>query len=260
MSIPLEEKIKDWLFKGGLPFEMEVANLFLNAGFMVAQSIYYKDPESNKFRETDIIAFKSILVDNIWVNLTFVIECKSSQDKPWILLSNERISNTVSNKREVYHTEGFETIYNKIDRENFKSNLIFKNTSKYGYSLITALNGQAPDKTYEAVQSVTKSCEYFVKSSNTSSRDICNLYFPVIITKGDFFIGEMVDKDISIKHADSGELLISRSFHFKQNISIRVFTEKNLKNNIECLNKECDDFFKYYKDILKERLTGQHYS
>lgn len=52
----LDNKVKDWIQKTGFPFEMEVANAFVNAGFMVAQSVYYRDNELGKYREADIIA------------------------------------------------------------------------------------------------------------------------------------------------------------------------------------------------------------
>jgi hypothetical protein len=35
----LNKKIEEWINRGGFPFEMRVANAFINAGFNVSQSV-----------------------------------------------------------------------------------------------------------------------------------------------------------------------------------------------------------------------------
>lgn len=253
----MKEKIKDWLLKGGLPFEMEVSNMFLDAGFLVAQSVYYKDNDSNKYRETDIIAHHFKKINGVYVNLTFIVECKSSIDKPWVVLQNERLTNSINPESKIYHTQNFTKAFEKIISESkFDSDLIYKNKRQFGYSLITALNNNGGnDKAYESTQTLLKSCEHLVYSTNNSGRKVCNLYFPLIIIKGDLYSAKMIsDNDLKIEEITEAEIIISRSYHEFNNSSIRIFNNKNLFTNIESLKKHCDDFFDNYNIILEKNI------
>lgn len=136
----MENKIKEWLLKGGFPFEMEVSNMFIDAGFMVAQSIYYKDSDEGKYRETDIVAYVYRNINGVFVNLTFVVECKSSIDRPWVILKNDRLSNSIDKHNKIYASSRFKDSLSAIIQSKNKSNLVFKNSTKYGYSVVTALN------------------------------------------------------------------------------------------------------------------------
>ncbi|WP_312356464.1 hypothetical protein [Empedobacter sp.] len=49
-------KIKEWINKNGYPLEMYTSRIFKNNGFNVAQSLYYKDISTEKYREIDILA------------------------------------------------------------------------------------------------------------------------------------------------------------------------------------------------------------
>jgi hypothetical protein len=257
----MEQKIKDWLLKGGLPFEMEVSNIFLDNDFMVAQSVYYKDGELGKYRETDIIAYITKKINGVFVNLTFVIECKSSLDKPWIVLQNERLSNSIDEINKIYMTENFKKSFIEIAKnEKFKSDLIFKNNAKYGYSIITGLNS-GNDKAYESIQTILKSCEHFVNATNNSYRKVkvCNLYFPLIIIKGSLYCAKMItSNELDLSEIDKGEIILSRSYHEFNNSVIKIFNEKNLENNIKSLKKQCDDFFKNYTTIMKEKIPEKN--
>ena len=87
-SKSLESRITEWLETQGYPLEMVVAREFQSAGFRVLQSDYYSGPESNSSREIDVIAHLQEQVGSCLVRLSFCIECKSSQDKPWIIFTS----------------------------------------------------------------------------------------------------------------------------------------------------------------------------
>jgi hypothetical protein len=80
----LINKVREWIDTQGYPFEMIVAKAFRNAGFTVAQSVYYIDKETDQPREIDVIAHHSVQVEGKTFYIVFVIECKSSKGKPWI--------------------------------------------------------------------------------------------------------------------------------------------------------------------------------
>jgi len=83
-------QVKKWLLEQGYPLEMATGREFEKAGFWVSQGEYYKDPETNKPREVDIIAgiTETPSSKSFRIKLLFVVECKSSKkDKPWVLFS-----------------------------------------------------------------------------------------------------------------------------------------------------------------------------
>lgn len=84
MADDLDSKILEWLEKHGYPLEMRVAQAFQQAGFEVSCSEYYLDPEKDKPREIDVIAGMSDVFGGVIFQVAFIIECKSSKEKPWI--------------------------------------------------------------------------------------------------------------------------------------------------------------------------------
>ena len=136
----MKEKIKDWLLKGGFPLEMKFSNSLLKNNFEVAQSVYYQDHESGKFREIDIIASICEKINDIYTHITFVIECKKS-DKPWIVLKNDKLLNHINDELPIYHTRNGLFFLSSLYKNNgFKSDLLFKNNRSIGYSIQIALN------------------------------------------------------------------------------------------------------------------------
>lgn len=77
--------VKKWLEDQGFTLEMRVAAAFRAAGFEVRQASSYRDPETGKHREIDVLALTSDRIGNL--EITLAIECKSTK-KPWVLLSS----------------------------------------------------------------------------------------------------------------------------------------------------------------------------
>jgi len=250
----MEEKIKKWLLEGGFPLEMKLSNILLDNEFEVAQSIYFRDSESNKFRETDIIASKFINKNGLWIYITFVIECKKSNDKPWVILMNKGITNQIENQLPIYHTQNAQIFLLQTNKEtDFKSDLLFRNNREFGYTLQTAFN-KGVDRSYESIQSVTKACEYFSQKSNERSK-VCALYFPVIVVEGKLFKANYKNQDIELKATESAEILFTRSFHEHGNANILLFNASNLNNMVDNLNKLASEFFKEYDNLLSKYIT-----
>jgi|SRR5579862_2004962 len=81
----LAGKLSEWLKKGGYPFEMKVARAFKKFHFSVGQSEYYADLDTNVSREIDVTALTQLNTDRAILRVEFVIECKTSVDKPWVM-------------------------------------------------------------------------------------------------------------------------------------------------------------------------------
>jgi hypothetical protein len=85
----LSTTVKTWLENQRYPLEMSVASEFYKHGFSVKQSSYYIYPETGKSREIDVMAAKSLFTGNYSAKIRFVVECKASKKKPWVIFSRE---------------------------------------------------------------------------------------------------------------------------------------------------------------------------
>lgn len=86
----LHDELAAWLSKQGYPLEMEVAHEFRSAGFTVAQSTYYSDPETGDAREIDVFASHTKMISEFDVRITCLVECKVSTGKPWVMFTSDR--------------------------------------------------------------------------------------------------------------------------------------------------------------------------
>ncbi|WP_026839237.1 hypothetical protein [Gillisia sp. JM1] len=224
-----KKKIIEWIEKNGYPFELKTAKSFSKAGFIVAQSIFYEDPITRKFRETDIIAHTKKLVNDVWVNLTFIIECKSSMDKPWVSFNNDEVENFTSNNLPIMTTKNGHKLLRDISKNSdFKSDLIFPNKQKMGYSIIRAF-GNGKDLAYTATQSVLSAVEYFVEKSNESNKKFINIYFPLVAVEGELFEARISELDkIELKEVNELKISTIKSFAEQNSTFLTVFSSKNL--------------------------------
>ena len=176
-------KIRDWINKGGFPFEMKVAKIFNESGFQIGQSVLFRDSDTEKYRETDIIAFITKSIEDVWFNITFIIECKKIINKPWIVLKKSPSYKVHKEKILTFGSNNAMELIQKISKnKRFQSPLIFPNISECGYNVVTAFS-EKNDSSYAASQSVLKAIEYLVKQSNVSQKKFCNIYIPIIAGK-----------------------------------------------------------------------------
>jgi hypothetical protein len=83
----IEEELKADIKKSGFPLEMDVNYILRNKKWNVINEAYYLDQDENKARYIDIIATRLEQVEASKINrlnVTLVIECKRSIEKPWV--------------------------------------------------------------------------------------------------------------------------------------------------------------------------------
>jgi hypothetical protein len=79
MTKTLVEGIIEWLNEGGYPLELYVAKTLKELGFFCSKSLFFSDVESQKAREIDVVASKSVHNElKQSLSLKLVIECKKS--------------------------------------------------------------------------------------------------------------------------------------------------------------------------------------
>jgi hypothetical protein len=84
----LSEKVLDWLNTEGFPTEFKSATAFRHAGFFAKQGMHYRS-SSDAPREIDVTATKTLRDEKCFVRCEFVVECKWSKGKPWVVFTDE---------------------------------------------------------------------------------------------------------------------------------------------------------------------------
>lgn len=250
----LEKKVKTWILKNGYPFEMKVANLFKKSKFKVSQSVLYKDIDTNKLRELDIISYSNIEINNVWFNFTFVVECKKSTDKPWVVFKNDNLNNPQLERYKPFATRNGEILINKakvLKNKNFE--LLFPNLHKSGFNLVTSLK-ESKDLAYSSTTSLLKACKYLTEKFNDSnSVRACNIYIPLIVIEGILFESFLDIKDeLILKEVDYSSILNTKVFSEGNSNVITIVSSKNLEEYIEKIKETTILFFKTYEKEIEE--------
>lgn len=251
MSNNLENKILSWIEKEGYPLELRATQILRSIGFEVGQSIFYLDSDKSETREIDIVAHKYYRLKNKWITFAFVIECKSSKDKPWIAFTS---------KEERLYPDDF-VIHrnaNRLGKEFLKSaakvdkikNLeLFKVGERTAYNLTRAFS-DGIDVTYKATMSATKATAALVEKANRTS-DVYRFFFPAILIDSKLFDCSLdSNDDLKVNEIENVGLVISNSFdsqrvNFVDLITLGAF-EKRMKqymDDIEFIVKEFESEF-----------------
>jgi hypothetical protein len=152
----LDKKLLDWLNAQGYPLEMRVARSFQQQGFSVIQSDYYKDPESGDMREIDVHTILDYHGAEFPVHVGFVIECKLSKDKPWILFTGSTSPpGVVTVEQRPASTLGEKLLSALAHERTVQQLAIFRVHERCAYGMTQAFT-TANDVTYSAAVSVAK--------------------------------------------------------------------------------------------------------
>ena len=221
----LNAKVLKWLESTGFPLEMAAAEAFRRAGFEVRQSSTYADPETEKGREIDVLAS-----DPDWlgaVEISFVVECKSSS-KPWVILtSDDALAN-----------------YNRfsafaIMSDPARSALIKKapdlqcwpyveRPSEGGYGFRQALSDGA-DPAYTATMNVIKACAGIARINGKKPNQLISLAFPVVVVDSPLFECRLqTDGLLTLTEVDKSGFLFAAHIPGNVGCCINVVTKKHL--------------------------------
>ncbi len=210
----LEQKLYTWLETQGYPLEMRVARAFQVAGARVIQSEYYSDVSTKEFREIDIVAHWQDRLGDTLIRVTFVIECKSSKDKPWVLFvsPDARLASPARVAQRAASRLGRRTL-SKIASEHSVQNLpIFRLPDAPGYSITQAFTS-GKDLCYSAASSVANASlaqanEADVYQSRLGRTFHLEIIFPVLVTEARLFMAALQeDSSVKLTEQSSGVLL-----------------------------------------------------
>lgn len=219
------EKVLKWLEKTGFPLEMTAAESFRRAGFEVRQSSTYADPETDKGREIDVLAS-----DPDWigaVEISFVVECKSSS-KPWVVLTSDHAMENYNclSAFALMSDPARKALSQKMP--DLKTMEFITRSSAGGYGFRQALSDGA-DPAYTAAMNVLKACAGVSGKYRKDSNQIASLAFPVIVVDSPLFECRLqTDGELILKEVEVSEFLFAAHIPQYVGCCIKVVTKKHL--------------------------------
>lgn len=252
MTDNLENKILKWIGKEGYPLELRATQILRKIGFIVGQSINYLDSESNDIREIDIVAYKYFMINEKWVTFSFVIECKSSLNKPWIAFTSkeERLypDDYIIHRNATKDAKIF--LKRMSNNDILKELELFKINERTSYNLIRAFT-DGIDVTYKALMSTTKATNALVEKGNKLN-DVYRFFFPLILIDSKLFDCHLNSQnDIKVNEIKNTKLVVSNSFDSQRANFIDLVTLDYFEtimteyyNNIEYIVKEFESEFR----------------
>ncbi|WP_339727785.1 hypothetical protein [uncultured Gimesia sp.] len=253
-----EKEIEKWLAKSGYPLEMRVASAFRSVGFRVTQSTYLNDIETQKPREVDLIAtWQQSVKNGWWMNVSFVIECKSTTNKPWVFFTGDATEDLGSlfwlswfpSAGLSGEASGFLTHFHELLNEwSF-----FKPTERMAYSATEAFT-QGQDKVYESINKIVGVAESMVALTERRIKPgfrIVEYVFPLVITDAEMFNVSLNDQD-KLKIESTSEALLP--LRKEQSCLVRILALNMLDDFTEMAMNDARTFTERFADALLEKM------
>jgi hypothetical protein len=190
----LENKILDWLSKEGYPLEFKVANIFRANGFYTFQGQYVKDFKTETPREIDILAQVSSDVDDSFLRICYVVECKWTENKPWVIFTdqNSQIAPAACIAQSIATKSAESILWILAADKDVQKLSIFRTPNRPGFNGRQAFGSQN-DLVFNTLQSIMSSCyskkrEYESNQKNLEdSPSFGVLMIPIIVIEGRLF-------------------------------------------------------------------------
>ena len=238
--------VEKWLEKQGYPLEMRTSRTFQRRGWFLHQSRIYKDPTLGKDREIDVLSFNDD--PNKKLHGHFVIECKWSPDKPWVLFvtANQTLT-SLGHFRSTPMTSRACEVTAPILEADIPWFPLFSGIEE-GYSVVQAFGRETPaDAAYSAVQSAVGAANFFAVDMDKDSSDHSIVYVPTIVLAGPLFRCSLSDKgDVSVLPINIG-CVLHRTIDF--NACVHIVRESALDEFID----RAEATFKSLRTILSAR-------
>jgi len=222
------EKVREWLQKTGFPLEMQAAAAFRSAGFDVRQSFTFPDPQSDKGREIDVLAQDS----DHWlgvIEVSFVVECKSSQN-PWVVLtSDDALSNY--NRLFAFAVTSGAARSALSDRLTDLGQLTpyIERPSRGGYGFRQAF-GKESDPAYSAAIGAMKASRGVAQDRVSSTIPKLAFAFPVIVVDSSLYECSLAEnEELKLTEVPQSEFLFSAHIPEQIGCCVRVVTKPRLE-------------------------------
>jgi len=251
----MEERIREWLEKQGYPLEMKVARLFHAQRFRIVQSEYYEDAETGTPRETDVTAHIDCECGGVSVRIEFMIECKSTHDKPWVLFTSGRgLADPARVAQRAASKIGSKALMKLCQRKEIQDLALFQMHERTAYGMTQAFT-TGNDITFSSATSVSKAtAAEIAKAEKYTSlgHPICLFVFPLIVIDAQL-VEAYLDNDgeLVVNRADSGTLAWRHRLVGEPHTIIRVLRVDEVDSYAAEMFTSCRNFF----DLACEALS-----
>jgi len=262
----LPSKVRDWLQQEGYPFEMRVAQAFAKAGFRIQQSDYYDDPQTGVPREVDVVArIQSSVKSDLIFRVLFLVECKSSLDRPWLLFCSTKqgdLANPGRVAQRISSNAGAHVLFGLSHDKDVQNLALFRLRAPIGYGLKQsfAKDKKEKDIAYAAMCSVGNAAKagamQWIKHPHEPR--IVELIFPVIAIDGRLFRCWLDEANVlSVGEVASGTLLWRNAFGHLGHTIIDIQTTSSLEEfaaeSYESAFTLVTNYYETARGILAER-------
>jgi hypothetical protein len=192
----LQKKIQAWLRDEGYPLEFATADAFRQAGFSVLQGEYTQPTTDEPRREVDVVAQISHPGDYL-LRAGFVVECKWSGDKPWVLFSAERGMSTAACVSQSIGTQLAEALlWKEAGHDDFVDLGVFSSLEGHLAFGGRQAFSRSRDLVFDAIRAVTASCRMLVDEYDDGAERALRagclpqnaiVLFPVVVVEGRLF-------------------------------------------------------------------------
>lgn len=208
MTEPANKRVRDWLLSQGYPLEMRTAKVFQDADYRVIQSEYYSDPESDTTREIDVYAFSQEEVGQGLIRVSWVVECKSTTGKPWVLFtSNRKFSGRARVVQRAASRLGRSFLLKISGSDAAKRLRLFHVSERPAYAMTEAFT-TGHDRAYEAAMAASKAAAAQAAAAESPRGDIAEIVFPLIVVSGNLFEAYLDESgELAVETIYSGTLV-----------------------------------------------------
>lgn len=243
----IENKILEWLSKEGYPLEFQVANIFRKFGFPSFQGKYINDYKTNNPREIDVIAQHTTNVGDSFLRISYLVECKWTGNKPWVIFTDEfsHIAPSACIAQSITSNIADSIFWLLASDKEVQKLSIFKTPQRPGFNGRQAFSSQN-DVVYSTLQSVISASysrkQYYQKNSKISDESLFDgvLIIPIIVIDGKLF-ETYYDNDqnkIEIKEREQIRLHWRGSEAWNLHSTVDIVTISALTNYVEKLSKD----------------------
>jgi hypothetical protein len=188
----LKSRVEQWLGEQGYPLEFATAAAFRAGGFDVFQG-YHVAKEGGTRREVDVLAQATSPLERGFVRVSFVVECKWSGDKPWVVfVSGRGLAKSACIAQTMASQSGRAALWMRHGNEELEKLTVFDTPDSAGFSGRQAFSNNR-DIFYEAMQAVTGAASSFIESYDAPAKNPIQhlthavIAFPLIVVKTALF-------------------------------------------------------------------------
>lgn len=261
MTEDLINKVRKWLDTQGYPLEMKVARSFQNAGFRVASSEYYLDPDEKKPREIDLIASMDTMIAGKTFQLAFAVECKSSKGSPWVCFqgdsSKQQRDSSIGFIARQATIQGRDLLMEVSCNPDITTNRLFELPESHAYGVTNALKNKI-DLPYQAILGAQKAANALISHYDKIQtlpnpvHTVC-IAFPLVVADTSIFrcvLGH--DGSIELKEVPS-RIILRTGFDTYYSI-VEIVAASSLETFIEAKAELMSKFLRRLPDRIPRTL------